>query len=114
MSKRFEGQNVIVTGATSGIGESIARQFATEGATVAIAGRRTEKGVEVARSIEALGGKAFYVRADVRDSKSVSEMMKACLDRFGACVSILVNNAGISKGNATMEYVSEDDWDEVM
>ena len=114
MSERFEGQNVIVTGATSGIGESIARRFASEGAMVAIVGRRAEKGKEVARRIAATGGKAFYVGADVRDSKSVTGMMEACLDRFGACVSILVNNAGISKGNATMEYVSEDDWDEVM
>ncbi|HKW04332.1 MAG TPA: SDR family NAD(P)-dependent oxidoreductase [Nitrososphaerales archaeon] len=112
--KRFEGRNAIVTGATSGIGESIARRLASEGATVAIVGRRPKKGVEVARSILAQGGKAFYVSADMRDSKSVADMFRTCMDRFGACVSILVNNAGISKGNATMEYVNEDDWDDVM
>ncbi|MHB8566444.1 MAG: SDR family NAD(P)-dependent oxidoreductase [Nitrososphaerales archaeon] len=112
--KRLEGRNAIVTGATSGIGESIAWRLAFEGATVAIVGRRAERGEEVARNIEAQGGRAFYVRADVRDSKSVAEMMSTCLDRFGGNVSILVNNAGISKGNATMEYVSEDDWDAVL
>jgi 3-oxoacyl-[acyl-carrier protein] reductase len=114
MPRRLEGRNAIVTGATSGIGEAIARRLASEGATVAIVGRRAVKGEEVAKSIEAQGGRAFYVRADVQDSKSVVEMVKTCLDRFGGSVSILVNNAGISKGNATMEYVSEDDWDEVM
>lgn len=114
MSRRFEGRNAIVTGATSGIGESIARRFASEGAMVAIVGRRNEKGEEVARSIEAHGGKAFFVRADVRDSKSVAEMTSVCLDKFGGSVSILVNNAGVSMGNAMMEYVSEDDWDAVM
>jgi NAD(P)-dependent dehydrogenase (short-subunit alcohol dehydrogenase family) len=112
--KKLEGRNAIVTGATSGIGESIARRFASEGAMVAIVGRRAEKGEEVTRSVEASGGKAFYVRADVQNSKSVEEMMRACFDRFAGSVSILVNNAGISKGNAAMEYVSEDDWDAVM
>ena len=114
MSRRFEGRNAIVTGATSGIGESIARRLASEGATVAIVGRRAEKGEEVARSITAHGGKAFFVGADVRDSKSVAEMTSVCLNRFGTSVSILVNNAGVSMGNATMEYVREDDWDKVM
>ncbi|MDG6998782.1 MAG: SDR family oxidoreductase [Nitrososphaerota archaeon] len=114
MSRRFDGRNAIVTGATSGIGESIARRLASEAATVAIVGRRAEKGEEVARSIAAHGGRAFFVRADVRDSESVAEMTSVCLDRFGGSVSILVNNAGVSKGNATMEHVNEDDWDAVM
>lgn len=114
MIGRFEGQNAIVTGATSGIGESIARRLASEGATVAIIGRRIEKGEGVARSIIDHGGNAFYVKADVGDSKSVSEIMSTCLDRFSGRISILVNNAGVSKGNAPMEYVSEDDWDAVM
>ena len=89
MSRRFEGRNAIVTGATSGIGESIARRFASEGATVGIVGRRNEKGEEVARSIEAHGGKAFFVRADVRDPKSVAEMMSVCLDKFAEAFRFL-------------------------
>ncbi len=114
MSRRFDGRNAIVTGATSGIGESIARRLASEATTVAIVGRRAENGVDVARSITAHGGKAFFVKADVRDSKSVAEMTSVCLDRFGGSLSILVNNAGVSNGDARMEYVSEDDWDAVM
>lgn len=112
--KMLDGQYAIITGATSGIGESIANRLASEGANVAIVGRRSEKGKEVARSIEARGGTAFFVKADVRDSKSVAEMVSSCLDRFSGSVSILINNAGVSKGNTTMEYVSEDQWDEVM
>ncbi len=111
---RLDGKNAIVTGATSGIGESIARRFSAEGATVALVGRRKEMGEQVARRIQDEGGRAFYVQADVSDSKSVEEMTKACLERFEGVVSILVNNAGVSKGNALMEYVTEEDWDGVM
>lgn len=106
-------KNAIVTGATSGIGESIARRFSSEGATVALIGRRKERGEVIVSNIEKEGGKAFYVETDVTNSKSVAEMSKVCLERFGGDVSILVNNAGVSSGNALMEYVTEEDWDRV-
>jgi NAD(P)-dependent dehydrogenase (short-subunit alcohol dehydrogenase family) len=112
--KKFQGKNVIVTGAISGIGESIARSFSQEGATVALVGRRKEKGELISKNIQEKEGKAFYVQADVSDSRSVGEMSEVCLEKFGGSVSILVNNAGVSSGNALMEYVSEADWDKVM
>jgi NAD(P)-dependent dehydrogenase (short-subunit alcohol dehydrogenase family) len=112
--KRLSGRNAIVTGATAGIGESIAKKFSEEGATVAIVGRRKERGEKIASEIEKMGGQAFYVEADVTSSKSVSEMVRACLERFKGEISILVNNAGVSSGNVLMEFVTEEDWDRVM
>jgi NAD(P)-dependent dehydrogenase (short-subunit alcohol dehydrogenase family) len=73
---RFSGKNAIVTGATSGIGESIARHLSAEGATVAIVGRSREKGEQVVRHIQAEGGKVFYVQADVSDAKSLRRCPK--------------------------------------
>jgi NAD(P)-dependent dehydrogenase (short-subunit alcohol dehydrogenase family) len=111
---RLSGKNAIVTGATSGIGESIARRFSEEGANVAIAGRRREKGERVVKGIQERGDKSFFVMTDVTDSKSVAEMYKICLERFHGATSILVNNAGLSTGNAPMEQVPEENWDRVM
>jgi NAD(P)-dependent dehydrogenase (short-subunit alcohol dehydrogenase family) len=109
----LSGKNAVVTGATSGIGESIARRFSAEGAAVAIVGRRKEMGEQVASSIRAQGGNAIYVQTDVSDSRSVDEMSKVCLEELGS-ISILVNNAGVTTGNAPMENVAEEDWDKVM
>ncbi|MGI0090694.1 MAG: SDR family NAD(P)-dependent oxidoreductase [Nitrososphaerales archaeon] len=111
---KLSGKNAIVTGATSGIGESIAKRFSAEGANVALVGRRKEKGEKAAANINDQGGKAIYVEADVTDSKSVDRMTNICMERFAGRISILVNNAGISTGNALMEYVTEEDWDRVM
>jgi meso-butanediol dehydrogenase/(S,S)-butanediol dehydrogenase/diacetyl reductase len=109
----MSGKNVVVTGATSGIGEAIARRFAAEGATVALVGRRTEEGERAALKIESAGGRAVFIRADVASSSSVEDMATACLEKLGS-ISVLVNNAGVSTGNAMMERVTEEDWDKVM
>jgi NAD(P)-dependent dehydrogenase (short-subunit alcohol dehydrogenase family) len=109
----LSGKSAVVTGGTSGIGESIARRFSAEGASVALVGRRVEEGERVASSIRADGGRAIFVRADVSSSSSVEEMTKVCIEELGG-ISILVNNAGVSTGNAPLERVSEGDWDKVM
>jgi NAD(P)-dependent dehydrogenase (short-subunit alcohol dehydrogenase family) len=109
----LSGKSAVVTGGTSGIGESIARRFSAEGATVALVGRRVEEGERVASSIRAEGGRAIFVKADVSSSSSVEAMTKVCIEELGG-ISILVNNAGVSTGNAPLESVTEGDWDKVM
>jgi NAD(P)-dependent dehydrogenase (short-subunit alcohol dehydrogenase family) len=112
---RFSGKTAIVTGATSGIGEHIARRLAAEGATVALIGRRRDRGEQVAKGIVENGGKAFYVEADVTDSKSVEMAFKTSVEKFGSgTISILVNSAGVSTGNPPMEYFADSDWNKVM
>lgn len=93
MSNRFEGRTVIVTGASSGIGESAARMFAAEGANVVLAARSAEVLERHAAEIAAAGGVAMAVPTDVADASACALLLEAAESRFGG-VHVLVNNAG--------------------
>lgn len=93
--KRFAGQTVLITGATSGIGAATARAFAAEGASVMFCGRRVNLGEEVEAGIRAKGGEATYMRADVREPDQVQAFAEACVERYGG-IDIGFNNAGIA------------------
>mgnify|MGYP001813127488 FL=1 len=84
---------VIVTGASSGIGEATARRFAQGGYAVAIAARRKDLLDAVAADIEQAGGRALSVPTDLSDPEQTSALVQDVLDRFGR-VDVLVNNAG--------------------
>jgi NADP-dependent 3-hydroxy acid dehydrogenase YdfG len=86
-------RTVIVTGASSGIGAATALAFGELGWHVAIGARRAERLEEVAKEVEAAGGKAFAHRLDVVDSSSVDAFCAAAREALGA-VDVLVNNAG--------------------
>ena len=121
---RFAGRVVLITGATSGIGEGTARAFAREGAKVAFNGRRANLGKEVEASINgdestrAAGGEALYVESDVRDEEQVRRFVQTTTDRFGT-VHIAFNNAGVVfgrgslTGNAPLGQVETADFDDV-
>ena len=108
---KLDGQTAIVTGASRGLGESMALGLAEAGADIALVGR-SEGLDETKKKIENLGRKALAVRADLSKMESIDEVMRATLDRFGK-VDILVNNAGIVRRAPILEY-SEKDWDEVI
>lgn len=91
---RFADKVVLITGATSGIGEATARSFAAEGATVHFCGRREALGEQVAQSIRDVGGKATYQRADVRVEEDVQAFVNTCIEQYGR-IDIAFNNAGI-------------------
>lgn len=91
---RFAGKVLLITGATSGIGEGTAKAFAKEGAKVFFCGRRVALGKQVETQIRAFGGEATYRQADVRDAKQVQALVNACVERYGR-LDIAFNNAGI-------------------
>lgn len=93
MSKRFERKTVVVTGASSGIGESAAHLFAAEGANVVLAARSADTLEHLAARIAGEGGTALAVPTDVADSAACAHLLEAAESRFGA-VHVLVNNAG--------------------
>lgn len=109
--KRLQDQVAMVTGATSGIGEAIARRFAAEGAQVAVIGRSRDRGNAVVSSIRQCGGKAHFYSTDVTSDAAVRDLVKSVLDRFGA-LNIVVNNVGISRPGTVVDTTPWQ-WDEV-
>ncbi|MFD2366495.1 SDR family NAD(P)-dependent oxidoreductase [Pseudoduganella sp. GCM10020061] len=100
----------IVTGATSGIGEAIARRFMQEGAKVALVGHSDDQGRKVETELRRLGaGECFYVHADVSDSAQVRAAVAAVTQRWQR-VDVLVNNAAVMKGVRLVD-MDEADWD---
>ncbi|SOR82013.1 MULTISPECIES: SDR family NAD(P)-dependent oxidoreductase [Streptomyces] len=110
MTHRFTGRTTLVTGGGSGIGRGIALAFAAEGANVVVAGRRQEPLDETVALIEAAGGKALAVTADVTRADDVRALVDAAVDRFGS-LDVAVNNAGVLEAAGTpVADVPEDAW----
>ena len=105
-----EGQNVIITGSSQGIGRVTAEQFAREGANVVVTSRSEEKINEVVDGIEDSDapGRAIAVECDVRERDSVEALVEATVEEFGGLDS-MVNNAGASF-MAGFDDISENGW----
>ena len=93
MTTPLDGTVALVTGASSGIGEATARELARLGAAVAIAARRKDRLDALAREIEAAGGTALAVEADVRDQAQVQALVAQVVDALGR-LDVVINNAG--------------------
>ena len=94
----LQGQRVLVTGATAGIGQETAKLFARRGASVVITGRDTVRGAQTVAAIEAEGGRAEFIAADLIDIESVRRLAEQAGD-----VDVLVNNAAVHTFGPTLE-----------
>ncbi|PAQ08928.1 SDR family NAD(P)-dependent oxidoreductase [Mesorhizobium temperatum] len=99
---------VIVTGATSGIGEAIVQAFAATGASLVLVGRDRERGRRALESVQKLDCPAELMLGDVADSAFADHVINSSVERFGK-VSVLVNSAGIIRRGSALE-TTDDDW----
>ncbi|KAB8314714.1 SDR family oxidoreductase [Tolypothrix campylonemoides VB511288] len=104
---------MLITGATSGIGEGTAYAFAKEGAKVFFCGRRENLGKQVEAKIKGFGGEATYMQADVRKEEDVKAFIDACVKKYGR-IDIAFNNAGIESKPATIAERSLEEWMDLM
>ncbi len=105
------GEVAVITGGGRGIGEGIARTFASAGARVVVAARRTAEVEAVAASINAEGGEAIAVGCDVTDDAAVDALARRAIEAFGS-LSIWVNNAGGSPARKPLTELTRTEWDQ--
>ncbi len=109
---RFTGKVALVTGASRGIGEAIAKRLASEGATVLAAARSVDALARVVSEIEAAGGKASPLSLDLSNAASIDAAVKTALAAHGE-IHVLVNNAGVAQDNLILR-MGREAWDRVL
>ena len=109
----LQNRIALVTGGSRGIGRAIALELASQGAAVAVNYHNSPQAAdEVVQGIEAMGGRAIALQADVSDYEQAQGLVKAVIELLGG-LDILVNNAGIIRDNLIM-MMKEEDWDAVI
>ena len=111
--KTLHNKVAIITGAAAGMGKSIAKLFAAEGASVLICDIDEARVRELQHSIESKGAEALAVRCDMSNPDDVAKMVNLCIDTFGR-VDILVNNAGIMDDFFPVDRISPERWQKIM
>lgn len=108
----LQGRVALVTGASSGLGTQFARALADNGATVVLVARRADRLLDLQQSIEASGGRALAVEADVTDRAAMTAAFDTAEKAFGT-VTILLNNAGIAHSGRAVDMPPEE-WRKVL
>jgi NADP-dependent 3-hydroxy acid dehydrogenase YdfG len=112
MSKNIEGKIVVITGASSGLGETTARHLASLGATVVLGARRVDRLEKIEAEITAAGGKAKAFAMDVAKKSDVETLIAGAIEAFGS-IDVVVNNAGLM-AIAPMSATKTDEWDRMI
>ena len=94
MQGNIQGKVIVITGASSGLGEAAARLLAAQGAPVVLGARRQDRIQALARELTAGGGKAIAVTTDVTDRTQAQRLVDAAVEAFGR-IDVIINNAGL-------------------
>jgi NADP-dependent 3-hydroxy acid dehydrogenase YdfG len=112
MNNNIEGKVVVITGASSGLGDAAARLLSEEGATVVLGARRADRIQALAQELSASGGKALAIATDVTRREQVKNLVDMAVETYGR-VDVLLNNAGLMP-LAPLERLKVDEWDQMI
>ena len=108
MSNNIQGKVVVITGASSGLGEATARYLSAEGATVVLGARRADRIQSLAKELSDRGGKALALTTDVTHHEQVKKLVDAAVQTYGR-IDVMLNNAGLMP-HSPLERLKIDDW----
>ncbi len=108
----IEGKVVVITGASSGLGEAAARMLSAEGATVVLGARRTDRIQSLADELTKNGGKAIAIPTDVTNAEQVKKLVDTAVETFGR-IDVIINNAGLMP-HSPLERLKIDDWNQMI
>jgi len=108
MGNNIAGKVVVITGASSGLGEATARLLSAQGASVALGARRVDRLKSPAGQLTQGSGKAIAVTTDVTDSHQVKQLVDKAVQAFGR-IDVMINNAGLMP-HSPLERLKIDDW----
>lgn len=112
MENNIEGKVVVITGASSGLGETTARHLASKGASVVLGARRIDNLEKIAKEIRENGGKAEVLKTDVTNASEVKALVEKAVSSFGK-IDVLINNAGLM-AIAPLSETKVEEWDKMI
>ncbi len=112
MKQPIQDKVIVITGASSGLGEAAARALAAEGAIVVLGARRTERIEQLAGEINKNGGKALALATDVTQFNQVKQLVDTAVKTFGR-IDVIINNAGLMP-QSPLERLKIDEWDQMI
>lgn len=112
MENNIKGKVVVITGASSGMGEAAAKHLSTLGATVVLGARRSDRIEKLAKEIRDNGGKALAVAMDVTKRDQVKKLVTKAVEQFGR-IDVILNNAGIMP-LSPLDRLNVDEWDKMI
>ncbi|MGD7653340.1 MAG: SDR family oxidoreductase [Verrucomicrobiales bacterium] len=112
MKSNITGKVVVITGASSGLGEATARHLSSLGAKLVLGARRLDRLEQLAAELKTAGGEAIAVATDVTDKSAVEHLVQEAVTAFGR-VDVMINNAGLM-AIAPMSQVNTDEWDRMI
>ena len=109
MSDNIQGKIIVITGASSGLGEAAARHLSAKGATIVLGARRAQRINALAEELSAGGAKALAITTDVTHSDQVKRLVDTAVEKYGR-IDVMINNAGLMP-LSPLERLKIEDWD---